>query len=168
MPKNRIPRWLELAIEFDRENLTGLPVSAFHNNGISCVYRCEGKVWKRSIPFLIENEIYCLQVMGSISSYVPKARRLDKYTIEMEDLGESEPITDREAFKLHKYGLIDAMQRCSLRHGDLTVANIIVKDNVPKVIDWAEARFARDPRPDKRTEGDYYWLDETWRKLCQK
>lgn len=147
-----------------------LPTSCelISDNGVSQVWRGEGVVYKRSIPFLIENELWCLQRAEEVGIFVPHATRFDISTIMMEDLGESEPVLDCERFWQHSDKLIALLKRAGIRHGDLTTQAVIVKDNKPYIIDWAESRLADDPRPDKRPEGDIYWIDRTWSELCQK
>lgn len=131
------------------------------DNGISVVYRgFDDWVYKRSTPFLIENEIYCFEKMLD-TGFVPKAERYDKYTIRTEDLGKSDYIKDKEIFRRNMYSLYYALQRKGIRHGDLTKYSIIVKKDWPYVIDFAESRLIGDPRPDKRREGDRYWIERT-------
>ena len=159
-------RWLKLAYEFDSENLIPLDsVEILSDNGISIVMRHEDYIYKRSIPFLIENEIWMLKHMWK-SGFVPAAKRVDKYTISMVDFGVSEPVTN--FFELNEYvmKLKSVLQHYEIRHGDITPPNIIVKNNAPCLLDWAEARLANDPRPSKRPGGDEYWIDKTWKEIA--
>ena len=57
------------------------------------------------------------------------------------------------------------MEALGIRHGDLTQYAIIVVNNKPHFIDWAESRWKRDPAPDKRPEGDRYWLNKTIQEM---
>lgn len=135
------------------------------DNSVSKVYRCpDGFIYKRSIPFLIENELHALQRMY-ITGHVPRAIRYDKYTIQIVDFGNSEPVTNFKEFKITCLSLLRALKRVEIRHGDLTPPHIIVKGNWPYVIDWAESRLLEDPRPDKRPEGDAYWLNKTVQEI---
>ena len=137
------------------------------DNGISIVWRGhDGWIYKRSIPFLIENELWCLNQVAH-RSYAPTAERYDKYTLKIKDLGNSEPVDAPQIFREHCEYLLDILKILGIRHGDLTEYAIIVKNNVPFIIDFAESRLADDPRPDKRPEGDEYWLNRTVEKLCQ-
>ena len=169
----KTPRWLEIAQKFDSENLRDYEVGEeLSNNGISLVSRgTGGYVYKRSIPFLIENELYCLQKLHLDMdfhrySYVPWGERFDKYTIKMEDLGIGELVTDIDKFMSHKRPLEKMLKENVIRHGDITTQAIIVRDQIPHLIDFAESRIGSDPRPDKRPEGDGYWLDCTFMELC--
>ena len=135
------------------------------DNSIAIVWRSpDGLIYKRSMPFLIENEIYCLRVLWP-SGYVPQAYRHDKYTIAMRDLGDTEPVTDKDRFVVGMHGIATALVRNKIRHGDITKYAIIVKDNDPYIIDFAESRLESDPRPDKRIEGDDYWIKKTIEEL---
>lgn len=140
------------------------------DNGISRVYRGhDGFIYKRSIPFLIENEFYFLKRMWDETAFddlfVPFVSRWDKYTIKMFDLRENLPITDKEEFISNMDRLLGTLSRLGIRHGDLTRYSIIVRNNWPHVIDFAESRRMGDPRPDKRSEGDEYWIRKTTLEL---
>lgn len=135
------------------------------DNGVSRVWRENGHVYKKQPKYLTDNEIYALQVLAE-TGYVPRAERIDKETVRMEDLGQSEPVTDASAFMVHLDRVLNVLRECSLRHGDLTKYALIVKNNRPYIIDWGESRHWYDPRPDKRREGDEYWLSKTMRELC--
>lgn len=157
--------WMKLA----DDNLTKLPpnVVTISNNGISVVYRKDDWVYKRSIPFLIENEIYCLTILQG-SGFVPRGIfRYDKYTIAMHYI-QNQGVTNARAFMNYKLPLYDALKNNGIRHGDLTEAAILVNENKPYMIDFAESRLANDPRPDKRPEGDWHWINHTFEKLCMK
>lgn len=168
-----IPRWLELAQQFDAENLRPIEIGEeLSNNGISLVSRgTGGYVYKRSIPFLIENELYCLQKLyddfAAPTIFVPSSIRFDKYTIRMEDLGIGELVTDVDKFMSYKRPLEKVLEYTKIRHGDLTTQAIIVREQKPYLIDFAESRLWKDPRLDKRPEGDAYWLDRTFMELCK-
>jgi len=67
---------------------------------------------------------------------------------------------------MHQIGVLTALIEAGVRHGDLTHYAVIVKDNKPFLIDFAESRLMGDPRPDKRPEGDRYWLHKTLLRIC--
>ena len=138
------------------------------DNSVSIVWRGnDGWIYKRSLPFLIENEEWCLRQMFGYG-FTPTFERYDKYTLRINDLGKSEPVTNVKAFRLTCKHMLACLQKCNIRHGDLTEYAIIVKDNWPFLIDFAESRLSLDPRPDKRAEGDEYWLRKTVTKLCSQ
>lgn len=139
------------------------------DNGISQVYRGnDGWIYKRSIPFLIENELYFFKKMlDGENLFVPFVTRHDKYTIAMEDLGESEPVTHKGTFLFNMGELLKTLYELGIRHGDLTRYAIIVKDDHPWLIDFAESRLIDDPRPDKRKEGDFWWCHMTYNELTK-
>ena len=130
------------------------------DNGISRVWREDGFVFKRQPKHLAQNELWGIHAMNS-SGYVPIAVWEDKETVRMQDLGESEPITDRDEFLSHLPKILSALESARIRHGDLTDKALIVKDNKPYIIDFAESRMWDDPRPDKREGGDEWWLTKT-------
>ena len=141
-------------------------VTLISDNGISKVWRERGMIWKKQPKYMTDNEAYALEVLYP-SGYVPWAKRMGIDLICMEDLGKTQPVTDPETFMKHKNKILEALRETGLRHGDLTHYALIVKDNKPYVIDWGESRTWDDPRPDKRREGDKYWLTKTMTALCQ-
>ena len=137
------------------------------DNSIAIVWRDgNGTLYKRSMPFLIENELHCLKAMWP-SGFVPSVYRYDKYTLAIQDLGDSEPVTDKGVFITNMYALQMALKQADIRHGDMTTAAVIVKDNHPYLIDFAESRLISDPRPDKRPQGDGYWMRQTINELTK-
>ena len=137
-----------------------IPAKLLSDNSISLVWRSEdGWIYKRSIPYLIETEFAMLTTMKGI--YVPGVSRYDKYTLRIQDAGESEPVTDKPLFIANCAHFLTVMAMRGVRHGDLTTPHVIVRDNSPIVIDWAESRVFSDPAPDKRGEGDSYWMHST-------
>lgn len=171
--------WMKRVVEFDSSNIKPIPTPSvvLSNNGISHVvlHRSSNTIYKRSIPFLIENEIYWLNRMteygkGAVGkiSYVPgNVQRFDKYTISMDYLGESEPVDDKTLFTVRWGRVKSALTFIKVRHGDLTPPNVIVRNDMPHILDWAESRFADDPRPDKRPLGDRHYLRTTFAELCK-
>ena len=102
------------------------------------------------------------------SGYVPTGVfRYDKYTIAMHRFP-NQKVTDPRAFRRHMPYILDALKSAQIRHGDLTEKAILVWRNNPFMIDFAESRLWSDPRPDKRPEGDAYWLEATFNKLCMQ
>ncbi|GAH13984.1 unnamed protein product, partial [marine sediment metagenome] len=43
---------------------------------------------------------------------------------------------------------------------------VLVRNNKPVIIDWAEARVRTSPIESKRPESDMYWLRRTMRQLA--
>lgn len=136
-----------------------IPAKLLSDNSISLVWRTTPWIYKRSIPYLIETELAMLTTMKGV--YVPVVERYDKYTLKILDVGESEPITDTDLFISNCTHFLTVMAMRGVRHGDLTPPHVIVKNNSPIVIDWAESRVFADPAPDKRKEGDNYWMHST-------
>ncbi len=155
--------WLDLVDEKDLKDIPG-PKSPISDNGVAVVCRSGNLVFKRSIPFLIENELWCLKKMHD-TGFVPAVTRWDKYTLLMEHIGKT-PITDKETFCSYREKLLDALEDKGIRHGDITEYAIIPRDNKPYIIDFAESRLEDDPRPDKREGGDEYWINRTFEKIC--
>lgn len=141
----------------------GEPVN-LSGNSVSRVWREGNYIFKRQPKYLADNEFYALKKMD----YSPEAvGRIDDETIWMSFV-ENEPVTNAGEFMSHYQLVLDALKAAGLRHGDLTEYSVLVRNNRPVLIDWAESRTWDDPRPDKRREGDAYWLKKTMEKLCQR
>jgi hypothetical protein len=153
--------WFDLV---DKKALKPLPESAelLSDNGISMVY-CGGEIYKRTIPYFINNEFVFLKLMHK---YAPRCERHDKYTLRIRDLGKSDGITDTAKFVRSCNRFLGELFAQGVRHGDLTKPHVIVKDNEIKVIDWAESRLAGDLALDKRPDGDRYWLNKTMKEIA--
>lgn len=134
------------------------------DNGVSRVWREEGWIYKKQPKHLAQNELWGLQRMSDLG-YAPRATYVSKELTQIEDLGESEPITDRVEFLSHLPKILSALESAGLRHGDLTNKALIIKGNKPFVIDFAESRTWDDPRPDKREGGDKLWLTKTMTQM---
>jgi SAM-dependent methyltransferase len=122
-------------------------------------------LFKRQPKHLTDNEIYALNALAG-SGYVPLATRTANEVIEMEYLGPSEKVTDITTFLGHYHPILEALEGAKIRHGDLTRYALVIKDNRPIMIDFAESRYWSDPRLDKRRGGDEYWLAKTMANLC--
>ncbi len=154
--------WLDLV---DKDELKDIPSGILlSDNGVSIVTKSGDMVYKRSIPFMIENELWCLQKMYD-TGFVPYAERYDKYTIEME-LIVNQLVTDKDKFLGYRVPLLEALESKEIYHGDITKYAILVNDNRPYIIDFAESRILEDPRPSKRPKGDEYWIWRTFEELC--
>jgi predicted Ser/Thr protein kinase len=145
------------------------------DNGISIVRRIKAfngtdtyiYILKRSIPYLIENEVAFLNVMQS-SGYVPRFDRYDKYTLRIEDLGQSEPVTNWSIFRDHCAKLLHALSSRSVRHGDITEQAVIIRNNKPYLIDFAESRWKYDSAPDKQGKTDETLMGELVHRLVAR
>jgi len=135
-----------------------------HRNRSSTVVTDGRYVYKTQPKYLTDNEFYALLTMLD-SGYVPRASQIGLETIRILFLAAT-PITDVSMFMSFCQPLLDAMKKRGLRHGDLTSYSVIPVLNRPMIIDWAESRMLDDPRPDKRPEGDAFWLRRTMESLC--
>lgn len=135
------------------------------NNGISRVWLGgDGYIYKQQPKYLTDNEIWGLERMYQFG-YAPKAEQVGIETVRMEYILRN-IVTDRDKFMYHYAFVLKALKDAGIRHGDLSEYSVLVRDNTPILIDFAESRVICDPRPDKRPEGDRYWLGTTMVKLC--
>lgn len=135
-------------------------------NRVSKVWRDGDWIYKRQPKFLTDNEIWCYQQMWD-TGFVPYAERLEDELIRVEYI-ERTAITDPSKFGFTCTQFLVTLVEVGIRHGDLTRPHIIPNNNRLYVIDWAESRLRSDPRPDKRREGDRYWLSKTREELLDE
>ncbi len=147
----------------DREDL-----SVARSGGPNSVITKQAKTSEGLVE--IDREQKMLTLLGD-TGYVPRliaqsaGGPVDQNTITMEDVGDSQEITDEYKFRTHLTRMLYAFRSHKVTHGDLTSPNIRIVDNVPKVIDWGESRlWSEDDREDKRPGGDTYWA---WHFLSQ-
>lgn len=129
------------------------------------VWRDSGWIYKQQPDYLTENEYWCLKTLEH-TGYVPYCERVNNDTIKMKDMGSSQRVVNTEKFMSHLPKILTALHTSGIRHGDLTEYALIIRDDKPYIIDFAESRLTHDPRPDKRHEGDEHWLTKTMRELC--
>lgn len=135
------------------------------DNGISKVELRDNWIYKTQPKFLTDNEIWYLETLFHYS-YVPYAEQVDIETIRLKYIKPNK-ITDFNLLSYYFNKVQEMLIDCDIRHGDLTEKNIIVRNNRPYIIDFAESRLGCDPRPDKRREGDEFWLKKTFEVLCK-
>lgn len=136
------------------------------DNGVTRVFKQGQFIYKHQPKFMTDNEIWCLRRMLP-SGYVPRAVQTGMEEIRLEYIN-SEIVTNKPFFMGHSSLVLHALYMAKIRHGDLTEYSILVRDNKPLLIDFSESRLWDDPRPDKRREGDRYWIKKTMEKLCER
>lgn len=120
-------------------------------------------IYKWQPLHLTQNEIWCLEEMF-FSAFVPSAKRVELEIIRMEFIKDEAP-TNEALLRENVDSALNALESCGIRHGDLTRPNVLIRNNLPILLDFSESRLATDPRPDKRPEGDTYWLKRTIQEI---
>ncbi len=112
----------------------------------------------------LSNETAFLDTMAP-SGYVPKllnfAGTVEAPTaIELEDLGDTEEVTNTDALLTHAIYLLAWLNKSRIFHGDLTAPNIIIRGNKPYAIDFSESIDLDSPptRKPKRPEPDWFHM----------
>ena len=112
----------------------------------------------------LSNETAFLATMAP-SGYVPKvlghAGTVEAPTaIELEDLGDTEEVTNTDELLTHAIHLLNSLRRSRIYHGDLTAPNLIIRDNKPYAIDFGESLDLDAPptRQSKRPEPDWFHM----------
>ncbi len=123
----------------------------------------DGNIYKWQPKFLTENEIWCLETLVH-SGFVPKAERFELEIIRMGFIKDEAP-TDTKILLWNVDNVLETLTLWGIRHGDLTRPNVLIRDNKPILLDFSESRLTSDPRPDKRPEGDRYWLTRTIQEI---
>lgn len=133
---------------------------------LSKVWWLRGYIYKWQPLHLTQNEIWCLETMYP-SGFVPVAKREALEIIRMEFVKDEAPTNSTLLLENTQRALCSLLD-CGIRHGDLTRPNILVRNNRPILLDFSESRLMTDPRPDKRPEGDSYWLNLTMEEIIDK
>ena len=142
-----------------------LVISARNTRSYVLVNQTRTIVYKHAPKFFIDNEFYFLDRLA-LSGFVPSpVCRLHDELISMPYIM-NEQVTDPEKFMSFTDLVLGALAIAECRHGDLTKYAVLVSDNKPIIIDFSESRPMYSPIPDKRREGDRYWLRKTMGELC--
>lgn len=126
-----------------------------------------GRVYKSQPKYMTDTELAFLNVLEK-TGYVPGDVRQEGIELISMEYIEPEHVTNEKLFMAHLPLVIGVLRDRGIRHGDLTEYSVRVKDNRPILVDFSESRWMNDPAPDKRPEGDSYWLERTMRELCKK
>lgn len=116
-------------------------------------------VYKRMPKTMCDNAVFCLNRM-SRHGYSPKVERVETEVIRTNYI-EPQAVDNAKLFMWHLPIVLHLLEQEGIRHGDLSIYSVIPNGNRPYLIDFAESRVTCDPRPDKRSEGDEYWLTQT-------
>jgi RIO-like serine/threonine protein kinase len=131
----------------------------------SIVWLENGRIYKSQPKYNTDNEYYFLQTLAD-SGYVPQdVRQEDVELISMEYIPPQE-VTDPGEFSSHYWPIIWMLEEKGIRHGDLTEYSVLVKDNTPIMIDFAESRWLSDSIPPKRPESDKELLHKAMERIC--
>lgn len=113
----------------------------------------------------LRNEAWFLAAMKG-SGFAPELIDFrvenDVAILRQEDVGEPQPMQDGEAFRRNCIRMLWTLRQRRIRHGDLTGANIIIREDWPWVIDWQEAHLIGAPAPQKQPHPDSWLL---WRTV---
>lgn len=123
----------------------------------------DGNIYKWQPKFLTDNEIWCLERLFP-TGFVPKAEQFELEVIRMDFIKDEVP-TNAEHLLRNTETLLERLIDYGIRHGDLTRPNVLINGNAPILLDFSESRLTSDPRPDKRPEGDRYWLTRTIQEI---
>jgi RIO-like serine/threonine protein kinase len=135
-------------------------------NRVSEVWKDGEYVYKKQPKYLTDNEWWMLDNLFYLG-FTPVARKTSLEVIRMEYL-QPEPVTNADDFRSNCELFLSSISNLGIRHGDLTAPHIFVRNNSPIVIDWSESRFTCDPRPDKRREGDIYWMRKSMEEVIAR
>lgn len=149
------------------EELIPIPNEAelVSDNGVSMVWKGYGWYYKRSIPYFIQNELHFMSALQN-TGFVPDCILYDKYTLKIEEVQSG--WVDSEYFQKNCKDFLWTLEQLGIRHGDLTRPHVFMSYDGIKIIDWAESRWIGDPAPDKRIEGDKYWMNRTMREILRR
>ena len=144
-----------------------LSVDFIKDTGYSQVWELDGYIYKRQPKYLMDNEVHALTLMRP-DGWAPEFQRVEVELLRMQKLV-NVALTDPGEFRRRCLLMLHDMKRFRLRHGDLTKPHLFVTErNWPMLIDWGESRIVGDPRPDKREDGDDYWMKHTCEEIIKE
>lgn len=126
----------------------------------------DGDLFYKQLPkYNADNEMFCLERMQQYG-FVPRwPNRIGLEIVSMEFIEEDHAINP-DKFMGYLEQVLLALAKARIVHGDLTEYSVLVKNNRPVLVDFAESRPSTSPISPKRPEGDRYWLERTMRKIA--
>ncbi len=119
----------------------------------------DGYIYKWQPESMAENEFRCLKRLFP-AGCVPYVERHEAEVLKMGFIQDEAP-TNIPLLLQNTDFVLGKLLEAEIRHGDLTRPNVLVRDNMPILLDFSESRLPGDLRTDKRPEGDDYWLRKT-------
>lgn len=111
----------------------------------------------------IKNEARMLKVMED-SPFVPSLTYTGANFTHQEDMGIDEGFRDGELFRRNCIRLLADLRKHEVRHGDCTSANLIIRNDIPYLIDWQESHLLSEPAPQKQPWTDSFMI---WRTVAE-
>lgn len=133
------------------------------NNGPGLdVYRVEQGILKEAHceadVIGVKNEARMLRLLAG-SGFAPELIDEGEDWILQEDLGTNHVVQDGEAFRRNAIHLLWTLRQRGIRHGDLSSVNIIIREDVPKVIDFQQSHlYSEDAWPGQQGLCDSYYV----------
>lgn len=118
-----------------------------------------GQIIKRAITVKgqqeLKNAVRFYRALAD-TTYVPALIDYSDDALVIEQV-RATPVTDENVVRKNCIHLLAQLLKYNIIHSDLTGYNYVIQDNVPKVFDWGEARFAWE-QPLKRAGMDADWF----------
>lgn len=126
----------------------------------------DGFVYKVAPKFNIDNEEYFYRALIHWDHIPSDFERLDVELIRMEYIP-PQPITDLDEWWSYYDAIVHELLASGIHHGDLTEYSVLVRRNMPVIIDFAESRVLGSEIPPKRPGPDSYWLRQAMKKIAK-
>ncbi len=112
-----------------------------------CYRNGEGKLIKHFRGGRRESIVREWEFLRALESlpYFPTCYELGEDYIMMEDFGNTEPLTDLGVAMLHGLKVLEALTAAGIRHNDLANQNLIMRANIPHIIDFGRSQKLADP-----------------------
>lgn len=130
-------------------------------NGAIVKYARDGANWKA-----LQREAQILErLSGTRLAPAMITLDVDEHVLYQSDMGDSEGITDAEAFRRAGIVWLAQLRSHGIRHGDLTPVNMVIRNNAFTAIDWQESHSFDEAAPQKQPWSDSYLLCRSIRDL---
>lgn len=132
------PLWKLEAMRLVSEIYPFLPISNATQS--KCYRDGKGRVLKDmsggSLDHVTKEMDFQMRAWHRLREQVARPIHQVDYYLLMEDLGETEPITDMDKVMVSAETLLKGLKAAKVIHGDLDPPNLIIQDNVVKVVDF--------------------------------
>jgi len=127
----------------------------------------DGYVYKSQPKSWTDNEMYFYGLLKG-SRYIPGlVQQVGLELIRMEYIP-PQRVTNYVEWWKHYDVVLRELSEVNIKHGDLTEYSVLVRDNMPILIDFSESRLLSSPIPSKRPGHDGFWLERAMKAIEER
>lgn len=123
------------------------------------------RIYKSQPKYNTDTEFYFLTLLSPTGFVPANVRREEIELISMEYIPPNR-VYNKDKFMSYYEPVLAALESFGIRHGDLTTASVLIKNDAPILIDFSESRWKPDPIVSKRPQSDRELLLKAMEALC--